>query len=71
MGFLSYDAAQDMPDQFGRVAIVTGGNSGIGFEICRALCYKQAVVYMAVRDIKSAKRWAGAQQNGCRRPAVE
>ena len=51
MGFLWYDAESDMPDMFGKVAIVTGGNSGIGFEVCKQLCKRQCTVFMAVRDM--------------------
>lgn len=40
----------DVPDQSGRVAIVTGGNSGIGFEAAAALAGKGAHVVLAVRD---------------------
>ncbi|WFD42231.1 hypothetical protein MPSI1_000872 [Malassezia psittaci] len=41
--------ADDVPDQTGRIAIVTGGNSGIGLETVRALVKKGAKVYIAAR----------------------
>ncbi|MCH9668828.1 MAG: SDR family NAD(P)-dependent oxidoreductase [Actinomycetia bacterium] len=40
----------DIPDQTGRVAIVTGGNSGIGYESAAVLAGKGAHVVLAVRD---------------------
>lgn len=39
----------------GQIAIVTGGNSGIGFEICRELCARGAFVVMACRDVDKGK----------------
>jgi NAD(P)-dependent dehydrogenase (short-subunit alcohol dehydrogenase family) len=39
----------NIPDQSGRIAIVTGANSGIGYETARALAYKGATVIMACR----------------------
>jgi NAD(P)-dependent dehydrogenase (short-subunit alcohol dehydrogenase family) len=33
-----------------RVAVVTGGNKGIGFEICRQLARKKLKVVLAARD---------------------
>ena len=42
--------ATAMPDQTGRVAIVTGANSGIGFETAKALAKKGATVVMACRN---------------------
>ena len=39
-----------MLDQSGKVAIVTGAASGLGFEVSRALAGKGAKVVMAVRD---------------------
>lgn len=40
----------DIPDQAGRVVLVTGGNGGLGFETTRALAAKGATVIMAARN---------------------
>ena len=40
----------DVPDQTGRVAIITGSNTGLGFDNARALAGRGAKVVMAVRD---------------------
>jgi len=42
--------SDDMPDQTGRTAIVTGGNSGIGYEAVKALAAAGATVVIASRD---------------------
>lgn len=42
--------ASDIPDQSGRVAAITGANSGLGFEATRALAQRGATVVMAVRN---------------------
>ncbi len=41
---------EDVPNQAGRTAVVTGSNTGIGFETARALAAKGARVVLACRD---------------------
>lgn len=48
-------ASQNMPDQSGRVTIVTGSNSGIGYETALALAQKGATVIMACRNLQKAE----------------
>ena len=42
--------AADIPDQSGRVAVVTGANGGLGLEVARQLAGHGALVVMAARD---------------------
>lgn len=44
----------NIPDQSGKVAIVTGANSGIGYETAKALAAKGATVIMACRNLEKA-----------------
>jgi NAD(P)-dependent dehydrogenase (short-subunit alcohol dehydrogenase family) len=46
---MSWTAA-DIPDQSGRVAVVTGANGGLGLEVARELARRGARVVMAARD---------------------
>ena len=41
---------KDVPDESGRVAIVTGSNTGLGYDTARVLAARGARVVMAVRD---------------------
>ncbi len=45
----------DIPSQDGRVAVVTGANSGLGYHTARALAMKGARVIMACRNIKKGE----------------
>jgi NAD(P)-dependent dehydrogenase (short-subunit alcohol dehydrogenase family) len=40
----------DVPGQAGRTAVITGANSGLGFEAARVLAERGAAVVLAVRD---------------------
>jgi len=46
--------ANDIPDQDGRVAVVTGANGGLGLETTRELARKGATVVMGVRNREKA-----------------
>jgi NAD(P)-dependent dehydrogenase (short-subunit alcohol dehydrogenase family) len=54
---------QDVPDQTGRVAVVTGANTGLGFEIARVLAEHGATVVLAVRDTTKGEQ-AAARMGG-------
>ena len=47
--------SHDVPDQKGRVAIVTGSSSGIGYETARVLAAKNATVITAVRNLEKGR----------------
>src|SRR5579864_1986585 len=42
--------ATDIPDLRGRVAVVTGASSGVGYEIAKAMAARGAYVVLASRD---------------------
>ena len=45
----------DIPDQTGRIAVVTGANTGLGFETAAALAGRGARVVLAVRNVEKGK----------------
>lgn len=45
----------DIPSQSGRIAVVTGANTGIGFETARMLALKGAQVVMACRNLEKGR----------------
>lgn len=42
----------DVPDQSGRTAVVTGANTGLGFETAKVLAARGATVVIAVRNVE-------------------
>jgi NAD(P)-dependent dehydrogenase (short-subunit alcohol dehydrogenase family) len=50
--------AADIPDQTGRTVIITGANTGLGFETAAALAGRGARVVLAVRNLEKGKQAA-------------
>lgn len=51
MSDTKWTTTDDVADLTGRVAVITGANTGLGLETARALAAKNARVVLAVRDI--------------------
>jgi NAD(P)-dependent dehydrogenase (short-subunit alcohol dehydrogenase family) len=50
--------SDDVPSQRGRVAVVTGANTGLGFEAAQVLAARGASVVLAVRNLEKGKEAA-------------
>ncbi|HEX4564050.1 MAG TPA: oxidoreductase [Solirubrobacteraceae bacterium] len=64
-------SANDIPDQSGRVTVVTGANGGLGLETARELARKGAHVVMAVRNQDKAQAAAADIRAGTPDAALE
>ena len=62
---------RDIPDQTGRVAVITGANSGTGFETAKALASRGATVILGCRDAMKAEEAARRIQMTHRGSRVE
>jgi len=61
----------NIPDLTGKVAIVTGANSGIGFETAKALAVKGAEVVLACRNLEKADLAAKEIRSMARKAKLE
>jgi NAD(P)-dependent dehydrogenase (short-subunit alcohol dehydrogenase family) len=65
--------SDDVPDQSGRTAVVTGGSGGLGLETAAVLAGRGATIVLACRDLAKAERAAGqvrAQAGQAGKPAA-
>ncbi|KAH6718978.1 putative carbonyl reductase [Leptodontidium sp. MPI-SDFR-AT-0119] len=53
---ITWDPLTDMPDLRGKVAVVTGGSSGLGFAMVRLLALRGAKVYFTTRSETTAQK---------------
>jgi NAD(P)-dependent dehydrogenase (short-subunit alcohol dehydrogenase family) len=57
-------AARASPASLPQVFVVTGANSGLGYETTLRLAERNALVVMAVRNTESGNRWGRAARGG-------
>jgi len=62
---------RDVPDQSGRVAVITGANGGLGLEMTRELARKGAHVVMAARNLDKAETARSAIASEIPRASLE
>jgi len=63
--------ADDMPDLSGKTIVVTGGNSGIGYEAVKQFVRKGAHVVLACRDLEKARAAIGSIASEPRAASLE
>jgi NAD(P)-dependent dehydrogenase (short-subunit alcohol dehydrogenase family) len=63
--------ASDIPDLSGRVAVVTGGNGGLGLETVHALAARGAAVVIGARNLEKAEAARRTVQSGAPGSSVE
>lgn len=61
----------DMPDLSGKIVIVTGANSGIGYEASKALALKNAEVVMTCRNLEKGRIAAETIKNEISRALID
>jgi NAD(P)-dependent dehydrogenase (short-subunit alcohol dehydrogenase family) len=61
---------ENIPNQDGKIVIVTGANSGLGFEASRALAHRGATVIMACRSLEKGEAAAGQIRSASPRGTV-
>ncbi len=59
-------SVEAMPSQAGRIAVITGGNGGLGFEAARAMAAKGARVVLACRSAAKGEEAAARIRAGAR-----
>ncbi|EMF23362.1 short chain dehydrogenase [Streptomyces gancidicus BKS 13-15] len=59
----------DIPSQEGRIAVITGANSGLGLQTARALAARGAHVVLAVRNLDKGRRAVAEIADRSRGPA--
>ena len=63
--------ADQIPDEHGRVAVVTGANSGLGLETARELARAGAHVVMACRNLDKGQAAVEEIEAGVPRASLE
>jgi NAD(P)-dependent dehydrogenase (short-subunit alcohol dehydrogenase family) len=67
----SHWTTADIPDQTGRRAIITGGNSGIGYPVALELARHGATVVIACRDLAKGEAAAARIRNAIPQASIE